>query len=95
MYSAFIDPDHITPAVSTIPALFAKSSMLWSTIFFIYTNKDLRKRFWGSFLSKKDFENKNYCEKLHEIQLTNTFDGKNFKITIENLKPIDKTTTSV
>ena len=42
MYSAFVNSDHITPIVSTIPALLAKSSMLWSSIFFIYTNKDLR-----------------------------------------------------
>ena len=44
MYSAFINPDHITPVASTLPAIFAKSSTVWSTIFYIFSNKNIKSR---------------------------------------------------
>lgn len=45
MWSAFVNPDHISPLGSTIPAMFAKSSMVWSTILFVYSNKPIREKF--------------------------------------------------
>lgn len=45
MYSAFIDPSDISPLASTLPAMFAKSSMVWSTILFIYSNDYIKIKF--------------------------------------------------
>jgi hypothetical protein len=43
---------HISPLGSTIPAIFAKSSMVWSTALFFYSNKPIREAFvnkkWSS-----------------------------------------------
>lgn len=44
MVSAFIDPDLISPFGSTIPALFAKTSMVWPTIFYIMTNNQIKSK---------------------------------------------------
>ena len=83
MYSAFVNPDHITPFVSTIPALLAKSSMLWSSIFFIYTNKDLRKKFWKILVGQDDF--KNYCDVKYEMQLVNKIKIDGNMVIIKNI----------
>lgn len=42
MWSAFIDPHFISPAASLYPALFAKTSMVWSTVFYIFSNKQIK-----------------------------------------------------
>jgi len=42
MISAFIDPDLISPMGSLLPALFAKTSMVWSTVFYIMSNKQIK-----------------------------------------------------
>lgn len=42
MISAFIDPEWITPMGSLLPALFAKTSMVWSTVFYIMSNKQIK-----------------------------------------------------
>jgi hypothetical protein len=52
LYGAFIDPDYITPVYSTIPAIFAKSSTVWSTIFFIITNKSIKSKLSFTYVSK-------------------------------------------
>ena len=44
LYSAFIDADAITPFDSLWPAIFAKSSMLWSTLLYIFTNKSIKSK---------------------------------------------------
>jgi hypothetical protein len=44
LYSAFVNPDHITPVGSTLPAIFAKSSTVWSTIFYIFSNKNIKSK---------------------------------------------------
>lgn len=54
MYSAFIDADGISPLGSTIPAMFAKSSMVWSTILFVYSNKPIRNKFLNNISSSDD-----------------------------------------
>ncbi len=74
MYSAFINPDHITPAISTLPALLTKSSMLWSTVFFIFTNKELRKKFCQNLVNQEDL--KNYLGVQHEMQTVKKTDGE-------------------
>lgn len=42
LYSAFLNPDHIPPVASTVAAIFAKSSTVWSTLFFIFFNKNIK-----------------------------------------------------
>ena len=44
MYIAFVDEIGLGPMAETLPAMFAKSSMVWSTIFYIYSNKDIRSK---------------------------------------------------
>jgi hypothetical protein len=44
MYSAFVDADAITPLLGTIPAVCAKSSMLWTSVIFISSNKNIRRK---------------------------------------------------
>ena len=52
MYSAFIDPNDISTMVSTIPSMFAKSSFVWSTILFIYSNSEIKKKLYRIFIFK-------------------------------------------
>jgi hypothetical protein len=40
----FIIKDHITPIISTLPALLAKSSVVWSTLLHIFTNKRIKSK---------------------------------------------------
>lgn len=44
MWSALVDAKHIPPVAATLPAVFAKSSMLWSPMFFIFTNQGVKKK---------------------------------------------------
>jgi len=42
-YSAFGNSgEELSPVMGTIPAYFAKSSMVWSTLFYIFTNRKLK-----------------------------------------------------
>ena len=70
LYSAFINPDHIGPIAGAIPAMFAKSSFVWPTILFIFTNKQV-KRIIQSKLSKKPL--KTSYENSRTYNSTNTF----------------------
>ena len=44
MYSAFINSHHISPMAATLPAMFAKSSLAWSTVLFIHSNKEINSK---------------------------------------------------
>lgn len=44
LISSFISPGYVGPMGATFPAVFAKSSMLWSPFFFIFSNKKVKKR---------------------------------------------------
>jgi hypothetical protein len=43
MLSMFLDAGAISPLVTTIPTLFAKFSLLWPSLIFMNTSKDLQK----------------------------------------------------
>jgi hypothetical protein len=43
LYVAFWDTD-IPPLLGTLPAIFAKSSMLWSSLFYLFTNNQFRRK---------------------------------------------------
>ena len=44
-YTCFIDENGISPLASTVPAFFSKSSIIWTTLFFITTNQNIRSKF--------------------------------------------------
>jgi len=71
LYSSFINPDHITPLASTFPAVFAKSSTVWSTLFFIFSNKNIKSKISSSFyysLDRNNIDNNNIpLERLNKI----------------------------
>lgn len=45
MYTAFIQPEKMDPLTATIPSMFAKTSLVWSSAIYIYTNKQIKKKF--------------------------------------------------
>ena len=47
-YTAFIDEKAISPLGATLPACIAKSAIVWSTFFFVLTNKNIRSKFQKS-----------------------------------------------
>lgn len=44
MWSAFGNPGDISPLAGTIPALIAKSSVVWNPLIYVLTNKQFRTR---------------------------------------------------
>ena len=59
MYIAFFDNYGIPPLVDAILAIFAKSSMLWSSLFYLTTNKIIKSK-----ISKKKNNSSNEISKL-------------------------------
>jgi len=57
MISAFANPDLISPMGALLPAIFAKSSMLTSSIFYILSNHKIRYRFLRLATSEEYLEN--------------------------------------
>ena len=51
LYSAVIG-SVTTPLMGTIPSMFAKSSFLWSSLIFIYSSKQVRKKLISEFTGK-------------------------------------------
>ncbi len=43
LYAAFVSSD-IAPMLGTLPAIFAKTSMLWSALFYIFTNNQFKSK---------------------------------------------------
>nr|QVK45896.1 G protein-coupled receptor [Proales similis] len=43
LYVAFIDA-HLPPMYGTLPAMFAKSCMVWTSVLYIFSNKQLREK---------------------------------------------------
>ena len=43
LYAAFIGND-LSPMSGTLPAMFAKSSFLWSSLIYVYSNKQVREK---------------------------------------------------
>ena len=43
LYSAFINPEHISEFDATLPAMFAKSAALWPSVLYSYANKNIRR----------------------------------------------------
>ena len=44
LYAAFVDAEGILPLYGTLPAMFAKSSQLWTSLLYIITNKQIREK---------------------------------------------------
>lgn len=43
MYSAFVNASHLGPFMSTLPSMLAKSSIVWPTMFYMFSNKIIRR----------------------------------------------------
>jgi hypothetical protein len=54
LISAFGYQESITPMMGTIPALLAKSQVLWNPLIYVFANKNFRKRL--PYLFTKDVE---------------------------------------
>ncbi len=54
----FFFSDHITPIISTLPALFAKSSVVWSTLLYMFTNKTIKSKILKTLIFSKNNEKK-------------------------------------
>ena len=54
LYSAFVNPSHITPLGSTLSAIFAKSSLFLSSMFYIFSNKNFKSKINSNFKSISD-----------------------------------------
>ena len=52
LYSAVLG-SIATPLLGTIPSMFAKSSFLWSSLIFIYSSKQIRKKIISEFTGKE------------------------------------------
>ena len=57
MWSAFVNPEDISPLGSTLPAMFAKSSMVWGTILYLRTNSRIRTKFNSNLFIKENESN--------------------------------------
>ena len=44
LYSVCIKSDHFSPLVSMLVILFTKTSIVWSTLFYLITNKKLKSK---------------------------------------------------
>ena len=72
MYTAFFESNWINPLVGTSLAIFAKSSMLWSPILFIFSNKTIIQKLKDS----KEFGTK--AKNANKIELTSTRNSQPF-----------------
>jgi len=44
MYSSFVKSSPLSPLTTTLPGMFAKSSFVWSTVLYIYSNNQIRRK---------------------------------------------------
>lgn len=58
IYSAFINSAGVEPLLGTIPAIIAKSSMLWTSLIYIFSNKNIRSKIFMCFKMDKIQNNK-------------------------------------
>jgi len=73
--------DHITPFISTLPALLAKSSVVWSTLLYMFTNKTIKSKVLESFNFSKFKKTKNISNISIEVnKLFIIYLLKNFKL---------------
>lgn len=57
MYTAFINPSGVSPIVATLPSLFAKSSMLWPSVLYIFSSSNIKSLILKLFVIKKKKRN--------------------------------------
>ncbi|RNA30626.1 melanopsin [Brachionus plicatilis] len=53
MYTAFINPSGVSPLVATLPSLFAKSSMLWPSVLYIFSSPNIKRLVLKLFMTKR------------------------------------------
>ncbi|RNA30611.1 rod opsin [Brachionus plicatilis] len=71
LYSSFIGDD-LPPLAGTLPAMFAKSTLVWSAILYIFSNKQIRvKLTMGLFYEKKEQDEVSMSRDKTVIPITN------------------------
>ncbi len=83
MYVAFIDAHGLSAMSETLPAMFAKSSMVWSTIYYLYTNEQFRSKISFKLFSRMQPSRPGISEVKNSTQLNLTY-MKTYK-SFENL----------
>ena len=68
--SIFIGP-RLGPVVSTVSAMFAKSSLLWSTLFYMFSNKNIKRILIQMVIqnSNKEINNNNKNNNKNELKI--------------------------
>ena len=84
MYIAFVDEIGLGPMAETLPAMFAKSSMVWRTIYYLYTNEQFRSKISLKLFSRLQPSQPSMSEVNNSTQINLTF-IKTYK-SFENLK---------
>ena len=54
MYRAFWFSSDLSPLTCTLPSIFAKSSLLWTSILYIFTNNQVKTIIWNKINFRKD-----------------------------------------
>lgn len=73
MYSAFINQEGVSPLAGTLPAIIAKSSMLWTALVYIFSNKNIRNNFLASL--KIRLSDSELSQSRSKFNLFNLFDS--------------------
>lgn len=66
LISAFGNPQSITPLMATLPALFAKSQVIWNPIIYVAFNKNFRSKLFNK--SKKPREDVSRSIEMNQQQ---------------------------
>ena len=91
LYTAFIKKNGVDPVMATIPAMFAKSSMLWTSVLYVFSNSQIKKRFNVDLISFMVTSNSDYTEKTDKkIYKKRTTHGRANK---KALNPINQLNT--
>ena len=69
MWSAFVNPEDISPLGATLPAMFAKSSMVWGTLLYLMTNSRVRAKFNSNVLGKENESNSSNMNNRNSISI--------------------------
>jgi hypothetical protein len=69
MYSAFISEEELHPLLLTLPALFAKLSIIWCPLLNLYINKNRSKFFQEKILGLKIYQ---IIKRMEIIELNNS-----------------------
>jgi len=85
--------DHITPVGSTLPAVFAKSSTVWSTVFYIFSNKNIKSKMSFNRSSEKNAHSIKYNKRSGLTFNKRSSEEKNKPIEMKIIQTANKNNT--